>query len=205
MDLSEVFRRWILWKQPKTVNKITKSWDKNTFKGLEQVCPKQAQDFLPWLFLSKTVLRRLVLFSQSFIWLVHSISQWRVAKKIESFWKFYVDGDNNFHFTNFTTLNAALSSYQTFLPCAMHSEMWSCVCMGNSSESKFFQQRDFELWDSYDPPKCPTLWQIKCQESCIVLFLLQGIQPLVFSLSCSIACCLNTSKWRNENLQYESP
>ena len=42
-------------------------------------------------------------------------------------WNFFVDSDKTFHIANFTTLNAALSSYQTILPFALHSEVWSCV------------------------------------------------------------------------------
>ena len=46
VDLSQVFERRILQKQPKTINKMTKSWDRNTISNLEQTFPKQAQDFL---------------------------------------------------------------------------------------------------------------------------------------------------------------
>ena len=46
---SQAFKRWILQKHPKMINKITKSWDKNTIIDLEQVCPREEQDFLSWL------------------------------------------------------------------------------------------------------------------------------------------------------------
>ena len=39
IDSSEVLERWILQKQPKMINKKTKSWDRNTISDLEQVCP----------------------------------------------------------------------------------------------------------------------------------------------------------------------
>ena len=45
VDSSQVFERWILQKQPKMINKMTKSWDRNTISDLEQVCREQAQDF----------------------------------------------------------------------------------------------------------------------------------------------------------------
>ena len=79
VDSSQVFERWILQKQPKMINKMTKSWDRNTIKDLEQVCPKQAHDFLSWLLSSKTILPRLILSSWSVICFVSSISQneWR--------------------------------------------------------------------------------------------------------------------------------
>ena len=46
MDLSQVFGRRILQKQPKIINEITKRWDQNRIKDLEQVCPKQGHGFL---------------------------------------------------------------------------------------------------------------------------------------------------------------
>ena len=38
VDSSQVFEKWILQKQPKIINKMTKHCDKNTIKNLEQVC-----------------------------------------------------------------------------------------------------------------------------------------------------------------------
>ena len=46
IDSSQVSERRILQKHPKMIKKLTKSWEKNTISDLEQVCPKQAQDFL---------------------------------------------------------------------------------------------------------------------------------------------------------------
>ena len=46
VESSQVFERLFLQKQPRMINKMTKSWDRNTISDLEQVCPKQAQDFL---------------------------------------------------------------------------------------------------------------------------------------------------------------
>ena len=57
------------------INKKTKSWDRNTISDLEQVCPKQDQDFLSWLLSSKTILPRFFLSSWSVIFFVSSISQ----------------------------------------------------------------------------------------------------------------------------------
>ena len=65
---------------------------------------------------------------------------------------------NILNITNFKTLNAALFSYQTILPCSLHSEVWPCVWMGNSSCSKFFHQWDLELWENRDLPIFPTLF-----------------------------------------------
>ena len=74
-DSSQIFDRWILQKQPKMINKMIKSWDRNTISDLEQVCPKQAQDFLSLLLSSKTIWPRLILFSWSIICFVSSIFQ----------------------------------------------------------------------------------------------------------------------------------
>ena len=46
VDSSQVFERWIFQKQPKMINKMTKSWDRNKISDLERVCPKHARDFL---------------------------------------------------------------------------------------------------------------------------------------------------------------
>ena len=46
MDLSQGLERGILQKQPKIINEIIKSCDKNANKYLERVCPKQAHDFI---------------------------------------------------------------------------------------------------------------------------------------------------------------
>ena len=74
-DSSQVFESCILQKQPKMINKMTKSWDRNTISDLKQVCPKQAQDFLSWLLSSKTILPRLIFSSGSVICFASSISQ----------------------------------------------------------------------------------------------------------------------------------
>ena len=75
VDSSQVFERWILQKQPKMINKMTKSWDKNTISDLEQFCPKQAKDFLSWLLSSEPILPRLILSSWSVICFQSSTSQ----------------------------------------------------------------------------------------------------------------------------------
>ena len=80
----------------------------------------------------------------------------------------YVDTDNTIHNTNFTTLNDALLSSQTFLPGALHSERWSCVCTGNLWKSTFFHQRDVKLWDTHDLLSFPILYSSNCQKFCFV-------------------------------------
>ena len=46
VDLSQIFERRTLRKKPKIINKLRISWDKNTKRDLQQVCPEQDQDFL---------------------------------------------------------------------------------------------------------------------------------------------------------------
>ena len=48
-DSSQVFAKCIRQKQSQTIKSITKNWDKNTIKDLEQVCPKQDHNlFATW-------------------------------------------------------------------------------------------------------------------------------------------------------------
>ena len=46
VDSSQVLVKCIRQKQPQIIKSITKNWDKNTIKDLEQVCPKQDHDLL---------------------------------------------------------------------------------------------------------------------------------------------------------------
>ena len=101
---------------------------------------------------SRKNLPRLILSSGSLICLVRSVSQSWISKK-ERF--NFVDTDITFHNTNFTTLNVALSSYETVLPCAWQKKVWPCVWKGNSLKSTFLHHRDFELWVSRDHPCSP--------------------------------------------------
>ena len=92
-----------------------------------------------------------------------------LGKKIVCFKRFnFVDTDKHIaQNKKITTLIAALSSYQTILPCVLHSEEWSCVWMGNSDKSAFLHQRDLEFSDSHGFPTFPPAYPINCQEFCI--------------------------------------
>ena len=46
VDSPQVLAKCIGQKQPQIIKSITKNWDKNTIKDLEQVCPKEDQVFL---------------------------------------------------------------------------------------------------------------------------------------------------------------
>ena len=48
-----------------------------------------------------------------------------------------VDTEITIHNTKFTASNAAMSTEQAILPCALHSEVWFWVGTGNSSKSTF--------------------------------------------------------------------
>ena len=71
----------------------------------------------------------------------------------------FVESDKTFHITNFTTLNATKSSFQTVPIYALHSEVWSCVWIGNSSKSKFLHKRYLEFLDSRDLPNFRLFFQ----------------------------------------------
>ena len=66
IDSSQIFERRIFQKQQKNIEKM-KSWDENTIKDLEQVCPKQAHDFHSRLLFANTVLPNLILSSRLII------------------------------------------------------------------------------------------------------------------------------------------
>ena len=179
VDSSQVFERWIL-KQPKIINKITKSWDKNTLKIWNRFVPNRPTIFsLDCCRPRQLYLDQYYLLDESSALYAQFLNHESRRKRLNRFKRFiFVDSDNTFHITDFTTSNVALSSYQTILLYDLHSEVWSCVWMGNSSKSKFPHQRDLELWDSRDLPNFPPLYPTNCQESCIFLFLLQSIEPL---------------------------
>ena len=46
VDSYQVLAKCIRQKQPQIIKRNTKNWEKNTFKDLEQVCPKQDHNFL---------------------------------------------------------------------------------------------------------------------------------------------------------------
>ena len=49
VDSSQVLAKCVRQKQPQIIKSITKNWDKNTIKDLEQVCPKQDHALLSTL------------------------------------------------------------------------------------------------------------------------------------------------------------
>ena len=154
VDSSQVFEKRFFPKQRKITNKTTKKSDKNIIKDLEHVCRKEDHDFPSWFLSSKTILHGKKLPTWAVICIVHSISQYWISNKtLNNSERFiFVDTDNTFHNTNFTNLKNALSSYQTILPRALHSDVWSFVWISKSSKTTFLHQRDLGLWDSQDHP-----------------------------------------------------
>ena len=61
VDSSQVLAKCIRQKQPQTIKSITKNWDKNTNKDLEQVCPKQDHNLFSTFWSSKTILFKFIL------------------------------------------------------------------------------------------------------------------------------------------------
>ena len=75
---------------------------------------------------------------------------------------------------------------------ALHSEVCFCFGMANSSKSTFpsaLRSTRSRFWDSHYHPTFPYLYPINYQESCIFLFLLQGIRPLHIKEECLEAHC----------------
>ena len=125
-DTSQVFERRILNKQPNILNKICNSCDKNTTKDLEQVFPN-----MPTIFFLHCYCQRQVyidyhyLHDQSSVLYAQFLNK-ETWKKLKLFERFnLVDTDKKLHFTKFTTLNDALSSYQKNF--ALGSAEWSVV------------------------------------------------------------------------------
>ena len=81
VDLPQVFESWVLQKQPKMINKMTKSWDRNTISDLEQVCTERDRDLLSWLLSSKTISSTIISHSSSVICFVSSISEKECYRK----------------------------------------------------------------------------------------------------------------------------
>ena len=62
----------------KSIQRYSTKWKKvgtETINDLEQVCPKQEQDFISWLLSSETILPRLTLSSRSSICFINSSSR----------------------------------------------------------------------------------------------------------------------------------
>ena len=123
VDSSQVFESWILQNQPNLVNEMTKSWDKNTTKDLEQVCLKQAHNF------SFDYCRQKKFFENEVICLIIHLSCRlnfsikNFEKRLKHFENFkFVDTDSTIHNTNFIFLNDALSSYQN-----LRFAQWSMI------------------------------------------------------------------------------
>ena len=125
-----------------------------------------------WLLYSKTIVPRTILSSRWVICFVGSVSQNEKLKNIEKHEIVYwIYSDNTRHNTKPTTLYAAYSRHQKLLPSAPHCGVWSSVRIDNRRKPIFLHQRDLVFWDSRDIPNFPPLYPIKCQESCIFLFL----------------------------------
>ena len=60
-DSSQILAKCIRQNQPQIIKSITKNWDKNTIKDLEQVCLKQDHDLLSTFWSSETILSKLIL------------------------------------------------------------------------------------------------------------------------------------------------
>ena len=73
VDSSQVFECCILQKHPKMINKMTKSWDRNTISDLEQVCLERDQDLLSRLLSSRSMLSGFFLSSSSVVCFVSSV------------------------------------------------------------------------------------------------------------------------------------
>ena len=178
IDSWQFFEWLILQKSPKLISKITQIWDKNTTKVLDHVCPKQDHEYsLDCSPRRQFYLKYYILLYQSFVWYAQPLNNESGKKDWINLRVIFVDMDKIFRIANSTTLYGELSSYQAIFTCAPHSEMWSCVWMGNSRKSTILLQRGHDIWDGHDyssfQPPYPKNWQ----ESHIILFLCKIFTP----------------------------
>ena len=125
VDSSQVFERRILQKKPKIINKIRKTWDKTQLKIWNRFVPGRPAIFsLDCCRQRKFYLDFSYLPDQSSALYAQFFNDESRRKRLNCFERIiFVDSENTFHITKFTTLNVALSSYQTFLPYALHNEV----------------------------------------------------------------------------------
>ena len=173
VDSSHVCKKQIVKKQQKNINKMIKSWDRKTIRDLEQDCPKQVIFYLLIVVVKDNFVKVIFLFLISHLVYTLNYSKLNFGERLNHFEECkFVDTEITVHDTNFTILIDALSNYQTVLPCCLHSEVWSCVWLGNWNKSLFLQEQDVELWDSHDLPIFLPLYPLICQQPCFFLFLL---------------------------------
>ena len=88
VDSSQVLAKCTRQKQPQIIKSITKKWDKNTIKDLEQVCPEQDHDLLSTFWSSKTILSKMILSVRSSIqfWMLKSLKM-NAIEKVMLGWK----------------------------------------------------------------------------------------------------------------------
>ena len=87
-------------KATKKINTITKSWDKNAFKDLEHVCPKQDHEFFLIVALSESFTWNKIIFPICQLSDALNCSMINLEKRLNHFHGFkFVDTDKIFHNT----------------------------------------------------------------------------------------------------------
>ena len=161
---------------------MRKSWDMNTVLRSGTVLSQTGT----WFFFLIVVIKdnfppeKYCLLDQSSVLCTQFLIK-ESLKEVECIRRFSsLEKDNTFHNPKITTSNAALAIYQTDLPCALHSGVWSCVWMGNSRKTKILHPflQDLDFWDNLDLRNVPYLHPLKCQESCTFLSFLQNLHAL---------------------------
>ena len=81
-DSSQVFERWLLQKQPKMINKMTKSWDRNTISDLETSLSQTGPRFLLLIVVVKDNFSQInIIFLISHLFRKLNFSKWMLLKK----------------------------------------------------------------------------------------------------------------------------
>ena len=124
VDSSQLFPRT---NSPKATKGNQQDHKKLRQKHNQRYGTRLSQTRPPFTLLNVVAKDNFTLISIIFLFMHYLIKEYR-RRRLNHFEIFdFVDDGKTFNIANFTTLNAALSGYQTILPCALHSQVWSCV------------------------------------------------------------------------------
>ena len=140
VDSPHVFERLVLQKQPKTVNKVTKIWNNETIRDLEQDSPNRTTILsLDCCLQSHFFPNQSYSFRQSTSLYAQLLIKGSRKNRLNPSTNLITDTLTK-HFTtqSWQLWRLRCPVTKTVLPCAPHSEVWSCLRIGNSSKSTFF-------------------------------------------------------------------
>ena len=145
IDVSQVFEKWYLQKQPKTINKITKKLGQKDNQRFGTRRSQTSPRVLPLIVFVQdnfVLVKNIFLISHVAYALFYSIMNLGGKRLLIS--KNLITLMLTKHCTvqNFENLYDAFSSYRAITSCALHSGSWLFVCMSKSIDQiQFFSLR----------------------------------------------------------------